>query len=42
MVMKFQEKRTFLKLTLRQQLTLLLRYKHLFLVILVDVLFKET
>lgn len=40
--MKFQEKRTFLKLALRQQLAVLLLCKRLFQVILVDVLFKGT
>lgn len=42
MVMKFQEKRTFLKLALRQQLDVLLLWKCLSQVILVDVLFKGT
>lgn len=40
--MKFQEKRTFLKLALRQQLAVLLLGKRLFQVILVGVLFKRT
>ena len=40
--MKFQEKRTFLKLALRQQLDVLLLWKCLSQVILVDVLFKGT
>lgn len=40
--MKFQEKRTFLKLALRQQLDALLLWKCLSQVILVSVLFKRT
>lgn len=40
--MKFQEKRTFLKLALRQQLDALLLWKCLTQVILVSVLFKGT
>lgn len=42
MVMKFQEKRTFLKLALRQQLDVLLLWKCLSQVISVGVLFKGT